>query len=85
MASLNDFVAHGNGYSGAASDSYIELSQEEVLNNQFDNIASNGNVVQWGEVGNVSADTTFTVALGYGSDVGVDVVDWFLRVRDICN
>jgi glucoamylase len=39
-----------------------------VLHNQFDNIASNGNIVQCGQVGNVGTDTTFTVALGYGSD-----------------
>jgi glucoamylase len=67
VASPNDFVAHQNGYSGAASDCLIELRQDKALKNQFDN-ASNGNVVQCGEVGNISADTTFTVALGYGSD-----------------
>ena len=68
VASPNDFVAHENGYSGVASDCLVELRQNKVLNNQFDNIASTGNVVQCGEVGNVGADTTFTVALGYGSD-----------------
>jgi glucoamylase len=68
VASPNDFVAHENGYAGAASDCYVNLREEKVLNNQFDKIASNGNVVQCGEVGKVSADTTFTVALGYGSD-----------------
>ena len=68
VASPNGFVAHENGYAGAASDCLVELREDKVLNNQFDNIASNGNVVQCGEVGNVSADTTFTVALGYGSD-----------------
>jgi glucoamylase len=44
------------------------LAADNVLNNQFDNIAGNGNVVQCGEVGSVGNDTTFTVALGYGSD-----------------
>jgi glucoamylase len=68
VASPNDFVGHENGYSGAASDCLVELRQDKALNNQFDNIASTGNVVQCGEVGNVGADTTFTVALGYGSD-----------------
>ena len=52
----------------AASDCYVDLRDHKVLNNQFDNIAGNGNVVQCGEVGNLGADTTFTVALGYGSD-----------------
>jgi glucoamylase len=68
IASPNDFVAHENGYSGVASDCLVELRQDKALKNQFDNIASNGNVVQCGEVGNVTADTTFTVALGYGRD-----------------
>jgi glucoamylase len=68
VASPNDFAAHENGYSGAASDCLVELRQDKALKNQFDNIASNGNVVQCGEVGNVTAETTFIVALGYGSD-----------------
>lgn len=69
VASPNQFVAHENGYSGAASDCLVELREEKVLRNQFDNVGSNGNVVQCVEVGNVIADTTFTIALGYGSDV----------------
>ena len=68
VASPNGFVAHDNGYSGKASDCYVDLRADRVLDNQFDNIASNGNVVQCGQVGSVGADTTFTVALGYGSD-----------------
>ena len=68
VASPNGFVAHDNGYAGQASDCYVDLRDHKVLNNQFDNIASNGNVVQCGQVGSVGADTTFTVALGYGSD-----------------
>jgi glucoamylase len=68
VASPNDFVAHENGYAGAASDCYVSLHEKKVLDNHFDNVASNGNVVQCGEVGNVGADTTFIVALGYGSD-----------------
>ena len=68
VASPNGFVAHDNGYSGRASDCYVDLSADRVLDNQFDNIASNGNVVQCGEIGSLGADTTFTVALGYGSD-----------------
>lgn len=68
VASPNDFVAHENGYSGVASDCLVELGQNKVLKNQFDSVAKNGNVVQCGEVGNLMADTTFTVALGYGSD-----------------
>jgi glucoamylase len=68
VASPNGFVAHDNGYAGKASDCYVDLAAHRVLNNQFDNIASNGNVVQCGQVGSVGTDTTFTIALGYGSD-----------------
>jgi glucoamylase len=68
VASPNGFVAHDNGYAGRPSDCYVDLAADKVLNNQFDNIASNGNAVQCGQVGSVGADTTFTIALGYGSD-----------------
>lgn len=68
LTDLNGFVAHSNGYAGAASDCYIDLRDHKMLSNQYDSIASNGNVVQCGEVGNLRADTTFTVALGYGPD-----------------
>lgn len=68
VASPNGFVAHDNGYAGRASDCYVDLNANKVLDNQFDNIAGNGNVVQCGQIGNIGTDTTFTVALGYGSD-----------------
>jgi len=68
VASPNGFVTHDNGYAGQASDCLVDLKAHMVLNNQFDNIASNGNVVQCGQVGSIGTDTTFTVALGYGSD-----------------
>jgi glucoamylase len=68
VATPNGFVAHDDGYSGAASDCYVDLAADNVLNNHFDNIAGNGNVVQCGEVGSIGNDTTFIVALGYGSD-----------------
>jgi glucoamylase len=67
-ANQNGFVAHDVGYSGKASDCYVDVSAHKTLSNQFDAIASNGNVVECGQVGGVSSDTTFTVALGYGSD-----------------
>jgi glucoamylase len=67
VASPNGFIAHDDGFSGAASDCYVDLAADNVLNNQFDS-AVNGNVVQCGQVGSVGKDTTFTVALGYGSD-----------------
>jgi len=68
VTSPNGFVAHDNGYAGRASDCNVDLSAHRMLNNQFDNISGNGNVVQCGQIGNVGNDSTFTVALGYGSD-----------------
>ena len=64
----NGFIAHDNGYSGQPSDCYKDLSANKKLSNQFDGVASNGNVVQCGQIGGIGADTTFTVALGFGSD-----------------
>ncbi|WP_084470381.1 glycoside hydrolase family 15 protein [Amycolatopsis benzoatilytica] len=58
------FVAHDNGYSGAASDCLADLRAHKTLANQFDSTAK-GNVVQCGQVP-VGQDSTFTVALGYG-------------------
>src|SRR5439155_20008644 len=60
------FLAHGDGFSGRASDCYVDLSADKVLNNQFDNVSGTGNVVQCGQIV-VGSDTTFTLALGYGS------------------
>jgi glucoamylase len=66
-ASPNTFVAHDDGFSGEASDCYVDLAAHMALNNHFDS-ASNGNVVQCGQIGGVAADTTFVIALGFGSD-----------------
>ena len=63
----NGFVANDNGFATMASDCNVELHKNMALISRFDS-ASNGNVVQCGEIGNVGADTTFTVALGYGGD-----------------
>jgi len=74
VAAPNGFVAHDNGYVGQASDCYVDLSAHQALVHQFDSVASNGNVVQCGEIGGLGADTTFTVALGYGSDAASAIV-----------
>ena len=67
VASPNGFVANDNGFATVASDCDVELHKDMALVTRFDS-ASNGNVVQCGEIGAVGADTTFTVALGYGGD-----------------
>jgi glucoamylase len=61
------FVAHDNGYVGAASDCYVDVNAHKTLTNQFDAISNPGNIVQCGQIG-VGSDTTFTVGLGYGGD-----------------
>jgi glucoamylase len=66
LRASSGFVAHDNGYSGAASDCLVDLRADKVLTNQFDTVSGTGNVVQCGQIA-VGADTTFTVALGYGA------------------
>ena len=68
VASPNGFVAHDNGYAGRPSDCYVDVATHKTLTSQFDNVASNGNVVQCGQIGSIGTDTTFTVALGYGTN-----------------
>jgi glucoamylase len=67
VGSPNVFVANDNGYAAMASDCNVELHKNMGVVSRFDN-ASDGNVVQCGEIGGVGADTTFTVALGYSDD-----------------
>src|SRR3984957_3560334 len=67
VGSPNVFVANDNGYAAMASDCNVELHKNMTLVTRFDS-ASDGNVVQCGEIGGVGADTTFTLALGYGGD-----------------
>jgi glucoamylase len=67
VGSPNVFVGSDNGYAAMASDCNVELHRTMTLVTRFDE-ASNGNVVQCGQIGTVGADTTFTVALGYGGD-----------------
>jgi glucoamylase len=67
VGSPNGFVATDNGFAARPSDCNVELHKNMALIARFDS-ASNGNVVQCGEIGALGADTTFTVALGYGRD-----------------
>lgn len=63
------FVAHDNGYAGTPSDCNVDVTAHRTLTNQYDSLASPGNAVQCGQI-TVGTDTTFTVALGYGSTSG---------------
>jgi glucoamylase len=66
------FLAHDNGYAGAASDCLVDLRADRALTNQFDSVSAPGNVVQCGQIG-VGNDTTFQVSLGYGSTASAAV------------
>ncbi len=61
------FVAHSTGYSGTASDGYLDLAADRRLDNQYDTATVGGNIVQTAQIP-VTTDTTFTVALGFGPD-----------------
>jgi glucoamylase len=67
VGSPNGFVANDSGFATMASDCNVELHKTMALVTRFDE-ASDGNVVQCGEIGGVGADTTFTLSLGYGGD-----------------
>jgi glucoamylase len=66
------FVAHDNGYAGTASDCDVDVTADKALTNQYDSITGPGNAVQCGRI-TVGADTTFTVALGYGGTTAAAV------------
>ena len=63
------FTAHSTGYSGTASDGYQDIAAHRTLTNQYDSANTGGNIVQTAQVP-VGADTTFTLALGFGADRG---------------
>ena len=67
VGSPNTIAANDNGFATMASDCNVELHKNMGLISRFDQ-ASDGNVVQCGEIVGVGADTTFTIALGYGGD-----------------
>jgi glucoamylase len=67
LASSAGFVAHSSGYSGSASDGFSDLSAHKTLTNQYDTANTPGNLAQIAQVA-VAADTTFTLALGFGAD-----------------
>jgi glucoamylase len=61
------FTAHSSGYSGSVSDGYSDLATHRTLTAQYDTATAAGNVVQVGQLP-VGADTTVTLALGFGPD-----------------
>jgi len=61
VAAPNAFVAHDIGYAHQASDCYVDLAADNSLDNQFDNVAGNGNVVECGQIGGLGADDRLPV------------------------
>ncbi|MGC7094367.1 glucan 1,4-alpha-glucosidase [Amycolatopsis lurida] len=67
LAASTGFTKLTSGYSGSASDGYVDLSGNHVLDAQYDSASAAGNLVQLGQIP-VGTDTTFTLALGFGAD-----------------
>ena len=59
------FLKMSSGYSATSSDGLTDIRNNKDLTAQFDWASTPGNLVQTGQI-NVSTDTTFVLALGYG-------------------
>ncbi|PYV26037.1 MAG: glucan 1,4-alpha-glucosidase [Acidobacteria bacterium] len=66
LASSSGFVKMTSGYSGTMSDGSVDLSAHKHLEGLFDSASAPGNVVVTGQI-TAGSDTTFTLALGFGS------------------
>lgn len=66
LASSLGFGDTTTGYSGTASDPYRQLTADHRLSTLYGSAATDGNVVQSAEIP-VGRDTSFTLALGFGS------------------
>jgi glucoamylase len=67
LAASTGFGEHSTGYSGSVSDGYADLAAHRRLTGRYDTAAAGGNIVQTAQVP-VGADTTLTLALGFGAD-----------------
>lgn len=66
LASSSGFGDTTTGYSGTSSDPYRQLTADHRLSTLYGAAAADGNVVQSAEIA-VGRDTSFTLALGFGS------------------
>ncbi|WP_449064474.1 glycoside hydrolase family 15 protein [Planomonospora algeriensis] len=69
LAASPAFTRLTTGYSGTASDPYTQLTTARSLPVTYDNAPSGGNIAQAARI-SVGTDTTFTLALGFGTDRG---------------
>jgi len=66
LACSTGFQQLSSGYSGTNSDGLVDLQHNKQLTAQYDTASVAGNLVQIGQIA-VGADTTFVLALGFGS------------------
>lgn len=66
LVSSMGFAVTTNGYSGTSSDGLYDLSDNRNLDTTYDSASVPGNVVQFAQV-RVGNDTTFALALGFGT------------------
>src|SRR5205085_5276210 len=69
LAASTGFTAATSGYSGSSSDGYQDLLAHHALTGLFSSASTPGNLVQTAAIP-VGADTTFTLALGFGATAG---------------
>ncbi len=71
LTSSGGFVRRSTGYAAhPESDGWNSIYRTKGLADVYDRAATPGNIVQTGEIAVGAADTTFTLALGFGPDEG---------------
>jgi glucoamylase len=71
LASSGGFLRHSTGYVGhPQSDGFQDIYRTKALTDVYDTAGTPGNIVQTAQiaVGGAGADTSFTLALGFGPD-----------------
>jgi glucoamylase len=66
LAAEPGFARTTSGYSGTSSDGYQDLAADRRLDQAYETASAPGNLVQTAQIP-VGADTTFTLALGFGA------------------
>jgi glucoamylase len=67
LASSAGFSKRSTGYSGTASDGYRDLVANRTMTTEYSSAGTAGNIVQLAQIP-VTADSIFTLALGFGAD-----------------
>ncbi|WP_440711498.1 glycoside hydrolase family 15 protein [Herbiconiux sp. YIM B11900] len=72
LASSVPFGSVSNGYSGSASDGFVQLRDAHTLSSRYPTASTPGNVVQTAEIP-VARDTTFALGLSFGTSAAAAV------------